>query len=240
MIDPQKIWSSSQLPTLPSVAIRLLELSQDPETEFPLRRAEFAANWPESYSQRQNRAEGRQTRVERYPELKDFYNENDPFVVNNKDRNQYKEFRDKLETWERTALDRAIKAGEHVHFVDFHNLGGLVTPLPLTLTFADGSTEEYQVPAEVWRYNAEKVTKLFIRKQRLVSVELDRSHLIADADKSNNITPRRIEQSRIELFKGRDSGRNQMLDALAELKGEPKSGEKTEPKALPLQPAQPK
>jgi hypothetical protein len=214
--------------------------SQDPETEFPLRRAEFAANWPESYSQRQNRAEGRQTRVERYPELKDFYNENDPFVVNNKDRNQYKEFRDKLETWERTALDRAIKAGEHVHFVDFHNLGGLVTPLPLTLTFADGSTEEYQVPAEVWRYNAEKVTKLFIRKQRLVSVELDRSHLIADADKSNNITPRRIEQSRIELFKGRDSGRNQMLDALAELKGEPKSGEKTETKALPLQPAPPK
>ena len=96
------------------------------------------------------------------------------------------------------------------------------------------------MPAEVWRYNAEKVTKLFIRKQRLVSVELDRSHLIADADKSNNITPRRIEQSRIELFKGRDSGRNQMLDALAELKGEPKSGEKTETKALPLQPAPPK
>ncbi|MFM8518163.1 MAG: M1 family metallopeptidase [Nevskiaceae bacterium] len=211
--------------------------SQDPEKEFPLRRAEFAADWPESYSQRQNRAEGRQTRVDRYPELKDFYNENDPFVVNNKDRNQYKEFRDKLEPWERTALDRAIKAGEHVHFVDFYNLGGLVTPLPLTLTFADGTTEEYQVPAEVWRYNAEKVTKLFIRKQRLVSVELDRNHLIADADQSNNITPRRIEQSRIELFKGRDSGRNQMLDALAELKGEPKRGAKSDDKASPLQPA---
>ncbi len=33
MIDPHKIWSSSQLPTLPSVAIRLLEISQDPDTE---------------------------------------------------------------------------------------------------------------------------------------------------------------------------------------------------------------
>ena len=34
MIDPTKIWSSSQLPTLPSVAIHLLELSKDPETEI--------------------------------------------------------------------------------------------------------------------------------------------------------------------------------------------------------------
>jgi hypothetical protein len=210
--------------------------SQDPEVEFPLRRSEFAANWPESYSQRQNRTEGRQTRVERYPELKDFYNDNDPFVVNNKDRNEYKEFRDRLRGWERNALDRAVKDGEFVHFVDFRNVGGLVTPLPLTLTFADGSTEDYLVPAEVWRYNALEVTKLFIRKQRLVSVELDRNHLIADADKTNNVTPRRIEQSRIELFRGRDTTRNQMLDALAELKGEPKADKKAEARELPLQP----
>jgi two-component system, cell cycle response regulator len=34
MIDPKRILSSSQLPTLPSVAMRLLELARDPETEF--------------------------------------------------------------------------------------------------------------------------------------------------------------------------------------------------------------
>lgn len=34
MIDPKKIWSSSQLPTLPAIAVRLLELARDPETEF--------------------------------------------------------------------------------------------------------------------------------------------------------------------------------------------------------------
>lgn len=32
MIDPQRIWSSQQLPTLPTVACRLLELLKDPET----------------------------------------------------------------------------------------------------------------------------------------------------------------------------------------------------------------
>lgn len=34
MIDPKKIWSSSQLPTLPTVAVRLLDLSRDPEAEI--------------------------------------------------------------------------------------------------------------------------------------------------------------------------------------------------------------
>lgn len=34
MIDPKKIWSSSQLPTLPTVAMRLLELARDPDAEF--------------------------------------------------------------------------------------------------------------------------------------------------------------------------------------------------------------
>ncbi len=34
MVDPKKIWSSSQLPTLPTIAMRLLELARDPETEF--------------------------------------------------------------------------------------------------------------------------------------------------------------------------------------------------------------
>jgi HD-like signal output (HDOD) protein len=34
MADPQKIWSSSNLPTLPTVAVRLLEISKNPETEI--------------------------------------------------------------------------------------------------------------------------------------------------------------------------------------------------------------
>lgn len=34
MLDPKRIWSSSQLPTLPGVAVRLLELIKDPETEL--------------------------------------------------------------------------------------------------------------------------------------------------------------------------------------------------------------
>ncbi|MFZ9709356.1 MAG: M1 family metallopeptidase [Steroidobacteraceae bacterium] len=216
--------------------------SHDPDIEAALERAAFAAQWPESWSVRQNRAEGRVPRVDRHPELKDFYNENDQFVPNNKDRNEYRDFRKGLKDWERSVLDRAVAAGEYVYFVDFENIGGLVTPLPLTLTFADGSTRELMIPAEVWRYDAKNVTKLFIEKQRLVSIELDRNHLIADAEKSNNATPRKIMRSRVELFRAKETSRNQMLDALAELKGEPKDRDpsgRAPDIAVPLAPAAP-
>jgi hypothetical protein len=215
--------------------------SQDPDVEFPLQRQAWAAEYPPSETAERNRADGLgPTRVERRPHLKDFYDENDRFTPTNKDRNEYRDFRAKLEPWELAALDRAVKAGEFVYFVDFRNIGGLVTPLPLTLTYADGSSRDYMVPAEVWRYDAVEVTKLFIEKKRLVSVELDRKHLTADADFSNNALPRRVLPSRIELFKGRSGGRNQMLDALAELKAEGAGAEaKGAPKdagaAVPLQ-----
>ncbi|MFM7709158.1 MAG: aminopeptidase, partial [Gammaproteobacteria bacterium] len=215
--------------------------SQDPDAEFPLKRQAYAAEFPPSETAVRNEAEGLgPTRVERRPHLKDFYDENDRFTPTNKDRNEYKSFRDGLEDWERTALDRAVKAGEFVYFVDFRNVGGLVSPLPLTLTYADGSSRDHLIPAEVWRYNAVEVTKLFIEKKRLVSVELDRKHLTADADFSNNALPRRVLPSRIELFKDRSGGRNQMLDAMAELKTEGAGAEtKGAPKdpgtAVPLQ-----
>ena len=213
--------------------------SQDPDVEFPLKRQAWDGRYPPSETAARDRAEGRTTRVERRPQLKDFYDENDRFVPTNKDRNEYRDFRAKLKPWELTVLDRAIKAGEHVHFVDFRNVGGLVSPLPLKLTFADGSTRNTVIPAEVWRYDALEVTKLFIERQRLVSVEFDPRHLTADADLRNNATPRHAVPSRIELFRGRDAGRDQMLDALAELKVDDKKGgpkaEETSP--MPIAPA---
>ena len=211
--------------------------SQDPDIEFPLNRQSWDDRYPPSETAARDAAEGRRTRVERRPHLKDFYDENDRFVPTNKDRNDYKDFRAKLKPWELATFDRAVKAGEYVYFVDFRNLGGLVSPLPLRLTFADGSTRDMVVPAEVWRYNALEVTKLFIEKQRLVSVEFDPRHLTADANLRDNAMPRRVTPSRIELFRGRDSGRNQMLDALAELKSDDNKGApKADGTPLPLAP----
>ncbi|MEM9421519.1 MAG: M1 family metallopeptidase, partial [Pseudomonadota bacterium] len=156
--------------------------TQDPEIEHPLSRAENAKLEPEPLPQPKNRAEGRRTRLERREALQDFYTENDQFTVTNKDRNDYQEFLEDLGSIDRATFDRALKADPYVYFVDFDNVGGLVMPIPLVFTYADGTEEELTIPAEIWRRDAEGVTKLFIRDKQITSIEIDRHHEIADAD----------------------------------------------------------
>ena len=67
--------------------------------------------------------------------------------------------------------------------------------------------------------NNEKVTKLFVEPKKVVSIELDARHQIADANKSNNAFPQRAAPSRLEVFRQtHPTARNQMADALVELK----------------------
>jgi len=135
--------------------------TNNPDIEKDIEREEYQRNRPENISQIRNREEGMKTRLKRYSDLEDFYNENDKFAVTNADRNKFKKFYDGLEDWERKAYDRAMEDGKYLYFVDFENIGGLISPLPVTIEFENGSTEEMMIPAEIWRRNSEKVTKLF-------------------------------------------------------------------------------
>ncbi len=74
------------------------------------------------------------------------------------------------------------------------------------------------IPAEIWRVNNEKVTKLFVETKKIVSVELDAKHQTADAVRTNNAFPQRSAPSRLDLYRSNTAGRNQMADALVELK----------------------
>jgi len=188
--------------------------SQDPEVELDKDREEFKRDTPETITQRRNREEGITTRLERFSDLKDFYNENDKFEVTNKDRNKFKSFLDGLKDWEKAAYERAMEDGNYYYFVDFKNIGGLISPLPLTLTFADGSTENYMIPAEIWRRNSKNVTKLIVRDRQITSITLDAEHQTADADHSNNTFPPTIRQSRLEAYKSDYKATSMMADML--------------------------
>ncbi len=210
----------------------------NPEVEMPLARDEHAREVPETLIQVRNREEGRQTYLQRHPELADFYNENDRFTPSNKDRNEHAKKLEGLEDWEYEALRRAVEDDEFVYFVDFDNLGGLPTPLPLLITFADGSEEFVTLPAELWRRNHRHVTKLMIRDKAITSIALDPHHETADADFSNNHFPRRIERSRIELYKREDDTRDLMRDMLEKLR-ERKAGPDGSVRTVPLEPGAP-
>ena len=206
--------------------------SKDPEVEAVEKRRLDETLRREPLAQIRNRQEGRVPRLDRVEGLRDFYNENDPYTVSDKQRNDYKSYLENLEPWERDVLQRAVQAGEYVYFVDFENKGGLLSALPLELTFVDGSVESYDVPAQIWRYNSEKVTKLLILPKRLSAIELDPLHQTADVDRSNNYFPRKIMPSRLELYKKESTTRDLMKEMLVELKGKDKTA--TDSNALPL------
>lgn len=196
--------------------------SQDPDKEFSKDRTENLKNRPENIVQRRNREEGIQLRVDRFKDINDLYNDNDKFTPTNKDRNKFNSFLDKLKPWERQAYDRALKDGDYLYFIDFDNIGGLISPLPLTITYMNGQTEEIMIPAEIWRRNSQQVTKLLVRDKRIKSIDLDPAHQTADANYSNNSFPPKVIQSRLEIYKSKNKTKDLMADMLVELKGDNK------------------
>lgn len=195
---------------------------QDPDVESEKERKDYWRDNPKPITEIRNDKEGRETYVERNKDLKDLYYEKDKFTVTDKDRNSHKSFLKGLKGWERDVYDRAVKDGQYIYFVDFENVGGLVTPLPLTIHYRNGETEEIMIPAEIWRRNSENITKLLVRAKRIESIDVDNAHQTADADFDNNSFPAKITQSRLEIYKGKRSGRSLMADMLVELDGESK------------------
>jgi len=177
--------------------------TKDPEVEKAWKRAQKNAE-PSSLSVQ--RDQGVPRRVDTQPALKDFYNEHDEFTVTNKDRNKQAEAMANLEDWEKALL----KQGKHLYLVDFSNAGGLVTPLVLEIELKSGKKIIQRIPAEVWRYSPKKITKLIVTDEPMVGLTQDPYWETADIDTSNNAWPRKIAQSRVELFKT-DKGKDDLM-----------------------------
>jgi len=191
--------------------------SFDPDIEFPILESLQGATWPDPIGEVRNREDGVTTRVERVSGLEDFYNEHGSFTVSNKDRNDYANFVKSLKFWEREVLEKAVSDGQWLYFVDFANLGGLVSPLPLRLVFKDGRVEERMIPAEIWRYNSEKTTKLLVLDEPLASIELDALHQTADTNRANNRYSGASVSMRHKLLRPDEPVRDLMSDMRAEL-----------------------
>ena len=188
--------------------------TKNPEIEKAWKKAQKDAE-PVSITDQRNKGTLAR-RVDAHPELKDFYNEHDDFTVTNKDRNSFNEATDKLEPWEKALLAQ----GKHLYLVDFTNVGGLVTPLVLEIQLASGKKTIERIPAEVWRYSSKKITKLIVTDEPMVGLMQDPYWETADTDVSNNGWPRKIQPSRVELFKQeqRGGGNDLMKDFNTRLK----------------------
>jgi hypothetical protein len=185
--------------------------SKNPELEKAWKKAQKDA---EPVALSVQRDKGMARRVDTRPELKDFYNEHDDFTVTNKDRNKYSESLAELEGWEKALL----KQGKHLYLVDFSNAGGLVTPLVLEIELKSGKKTIERIPAEVWRYSSKKITRLIVTDEPMVGLTQDPYWETADIDTSNNAWPRKVTQSRLELFKTEKGKDDLMKDFRTPLK----------------------
>lgn len=143
-----------------------------------------------------------ETYLEADPSLKDFYTENDPFVVMELDRIDYNDYIQDLE-----AEDVAMLAtGKQYYEITFRNEGGLVMPLILGLEYEDGEMEVRRIPAEIWRKGQDEVTKVFVTDRPVARIVLDPYLETADVDMSDNSWPPRPTPTRFELFKQSERG----------------------------------
>jgi len=129
--------------------------------------------------------------------LEDFYTSYDPFKATPKEIKKYEKFKENLNEDEL----EIINSNQHFYELEFSNIGGLVMPIILDFTFLDNTNKIIKIPAEIWKKNSSKITKVFAFDKEVILIELDPFMETADTDRSNNFWPPKMEPSKFELYK---------------------------------------
>ena len=167
-----------------------------PDEKAAAEKAKKAERRPSLSKQRDKALE---KRANKYPELKDFYNEYDPNEVTEEQRKAFEKFKSELSDKEKAMLEST----DRYYRVSLKNVGGLVMPVILMATFEDGSTREIRIPAEIWRVDNTHCDTMIIADKPMKSLELDPYRETADVDRNNNYFPPVMESTKFQLFKMR-------------------------------------
>jgi hypothetical protein len=167
----------------------------DPKAREELAKADRAAE-PTDIGNQRNRTDITETVVMRDPATRDFYNTYDPLTATQRMQEAYDKMMARLSPEEKALLERDL----HFYELSFENIGGLVMPLILEWTYADGSTEIERIPAEIWK-TSDSISKVFIKDKEATGVVLDPYLETADCDLNNNAWPPRMVPTRFDVFK---------------------------------------
>ena len=96
-------------------------------------------------------------------------------------------------------------AGNYYYEISFTNKGGLVSPIIIKWTFADGTEEVERINAYIWRKNEKNVVKTFMKNKEVTNIQLDPYRETADIDESNNTWPKVPVPSKFDLFKSKNT-----------------------------------
>jgi hypothetical protein len=195
--------------------------TKNPEIEKPIAGKIAKEELENDITFQNNKRDLATTAVERNKALEDFYNSYDPNAIVPSDKKAYDLYMTGLGEKEKAFIAKGL----HFYQLDFANKGGVLMPLIIQFNFEDGTSEVKRIPAEIFRLNDQKVSKVFALAKPVVSVTLDPQEETADTDRENNFFPRKAVPSRFEMFKQNGGGRwsgggglNPMQKAKAETK----------------------
>ncbi|PDH47303.1 MAG: aminopeptidase [Bacteroidetes bacterium MED-G21] len=177
----------------------------NPEIENPIAKAQQEKN-NTFIGDTRNQTLIPETLDESDPASIDFYTTYDPFLTSILDKEDYL---NNIENLGEAELE-ILNADKNYYELQFSNLGGLVMPVILEFEYVDGTKEVVRIPAELWKSNNEQVSKVFVFDNELARVTLDPFLETADVDRNNNYWPARVEPTRFQLFKDRNSRENPM------------------------------
>ena len=192
----------------------------DPQVNLAKDRVDFE-NEPLILHDQRNEAAKIETRVTERPELLDIYNEYDEFTPSDREMRDSKEVLDDLydkndsdPEWKKKALVEAIEKDEGYYIFEFSNKGGLVMPIPLEITYEDGTKELIRIPVEIWRKNSKKTKWLKRSKLKITQAVIDPYWEIGDTQIENNYYPTRLIPARLKPRASRSNPKNLMQDLL--------------------------
>lgn len=133
-----------------------------------------------------NRESGMTFAVDADPDLVDFYTTYRPWETADSVQSRTTHLYDVT-----FSAEEKMKKFGHKNYYElfFTNKGGLVMPIILEWTYADGSKEVERIPAEIWRKNEQQVTKVFVKEKPVSAVRMDPFRETADIDETNNTLP---------------------------------------------------
>lgn len=171
--------------------------TKDPDIEMEVAESNDAELRNSYITNVRNAEEFPKREIDKDESLKDFYNLYNPYEATILDKQEYDRYMSKLSENEKAW----VTGNYHYYELSFSNIGGLVMPLILEFEYTDGEKEVKRVPAEVWRRNSEKISKVFVTEKEIARIVLDPFLETADTDRNNNYWPARQQPTRFEMYK---------------------------------------
>ena len=183
--------------------------TQNPEVEKPKEQA-LAGKEPQNITVERNRKDVPKTYVEQDTAALDYYNKTSQFAVKPWEKEGYQQYVASLNEEER----KIVNSGKIFYELDLANKGGLMMPVIIQFSYEDGTKEVRRIPAEIWRHNNTKVTKVFMVDKPVASFLIDPYQETTDIDVSNNALPLQVPPTRFQVFKQQQQPfPNEMRDA---------------------------